>query len=307
MCSVWSNLLGLEHASLLVPSATLLPPLAVAMSEPDLVAGYCSAAATATPSTVSAIIADATAHPHLYTYAALLALPSVQALSTTVHASSLALLRVFAFGTYADILGRAGGGDGIGDGSSDGSGPRPALPPLSPAQTLKLRRLTLMSLARGVSRLPYATIASALDLPSTRAVEDVVIGAIYEGLLSGGRLDPRAGVVKVTGCRGRDLTPADVAALGRGVAAWRKRAGGVLGVLGGEVDHAREVGLAVAAKRREAADAAAAVAAAAAAVGASGGGRDARPTGRDARRARPSRRPMDDHDGDATRMFVDMP
>lgn len=279
------------------------------MSEPDLVAGYCNAAATATPPTVAAIIADATAHPHLYTYAALLALPSVQALSTTAHASSLALLRIFAFGTYADVLDRGGGGDGSGDGGGGGGGggAPPALPSLNPAQTLKLRRLTLMSLARGVSRLPYATIASALDLPSTRAVEDVVIGAIYEGLLSGGRLDPRAGVVKVTGCRGRDLTPADVAALGRGVAAWRARAGGVLGVLGGEVDRAREVGLAVAAKRREAADAAAAVAAAAAAVGASGGGRDTRPVGgRDTRRARPSRRPADDQDGDAAQMYVDM-
>ncbi|GAB0493455.1 hypothetical protein MMPV_004737 [Pyropia vietnamensis] len=274
------------------------------MSEPDLVAGYCNAAATATPPTIAAIIADATAHPHLYTYAALLALPSVQALGTTAHASSLALLRIFAFGTYVDVLGRGDGGDGNGDGAGGGGVPRPELPPLNAAQTLKLRRLTLMSLARGVSRLPYATIATALDLPSTRAVEDVVIGAIYEGLLSGGRLDPRAGVVKVVGCRGRDLTPADVAALGRGVTAWRNRAGGVLGVLGGELDRAREVGLAVAAKRRETADAAA-LAAAAAAIGASGG-RDARPTGRDVRRPRPSRRPMDDQDGDVARMYVDM-
>lgn len=274
------------------------------MSEPDLVARYCNAAAKATPPTVAAIIADATAHPHLYTYAALLALPSVQALGTTAHASSLALLRIFAFGTYVDVLDRGGGSDGNGDGSGGGSGPRPPLPPLNPAQTLKLRRLTLMSLARGVSRLPYATIATSLDLPSTRAVEDLVIGAIYEGLLSGGRLDPRAGVVNVVGCRGRDLTHADVAALGRGVAAWRNRAGGVLGVLGGELDRAREVGLAVAAKRRETADAAA-LAAAAAAVGASGS-RDAHPTGRDISRAWPSRRPMVEHDADAARMFVDM-
>jgi len=291
------------------------------MSEAEFIAGYCSAAATSTPSTIAAIIADATAHPHLYTYAALLAVPAVRALDGTAYASSLALLRVFAYGTYADVVGRGGddggggggGSGGGGSGAANGGAVRPSLPTLNHAQTLKLRRLTLMSLARGVSRLPYATIAAALDLPSTRAVEDLVIGAVYEGLLAGGRLNPRAGVVEVTGCRGRDLTPADVAGLGRGLVAWRARAGGVLGVLGGEVDRARAVGRGVAAKRQEAAEAAASVAAAAGAVGGVGGGgmvsAVGAPVGRPdrwgGRRGR-GRRMMGEDDGGGDGMYVDM-
>ncbi|OSX76320.1 hypothetical protein BU14_0197s0016 [Porphyra umbilicalis] len=284
------------------------------MSEAEVIAGYCSAAATSTPPTIAAIIADATAHPHLYTYAALLAVPAVRALDGTAHASSLALLRVFAYGTYADVVGRGGDdGDGGGSGAANGEAASPSIPTLNPAQTLKLRRLTLMSLARGVSRLPYATIAVALDLPSTRAVEDLVIGAVYEGLLAGGRLNPRAGVVEVTGCRGRDLTPADVAGLGRGLAAWRTRAGGVLGVLGGEVDRARAVGRAVASKREEAAEAAASVAAAAGAVGGGGGGGMVsalgapvgRPDRGGGRRGR-GRRMMGEDDGGGDGMYVDM-
>ena len=59
--------------------------------------------------------------------------------------------------------------------------------------------------------LPYSLLLTALSLPSVPALEDLLIDAIYQGLL-GARLDQREAQVEVTNSLGRDVRPAPATA-----------------------------------------------------------------------------------------------
>ena len=89
----------------------------------------------------------------------------------------------------------------------------PNLPSLSEAQSHKLRQLTLLTLATSPSTLNYDHLRSALSLPSTRALEDLVISSIYANLLTA-KLSPQQQYVDVSSVAPlRDLRPNSVPSL----------------------------------------------------------------------------------------------
>jgi len=108
-------------------------------------------------------------------------------------------------------------------------------PPLNPAQVAKLKHLSLASFAmqrrvRAQSSkfppmltsfqiLPYATLQSALDLPSIRALEDVIIDAIYLDIIRG-KLDQKQQQFQVEWVMGRDLAPGALEDLLKGLQEW---------------------------------------------------------------------------------------
>ncbi|KAK6612590.1 PCI domain-containing protein [Botrytis cinerea] len=61
---------------------------------------------------------------------------------------------------------------------------RPFSPTLSAAQTLKLRQLSFLTLAQNPTDLTYPKLQSALALSTPRELEDLVISAIYAGLIT---------------------------------------------------------------------------------------------------------------------------
>ena len=69
--------------------------------------------------------------------------------------------QLFAYGTYAEYRAAA-------------AGTYPA-EPLKDEQLEKLRQLSIVSLARASSTVPYATLMTALDVAELRPLEDVVI------------------------------------------------------------------------------------------------------------------------------------
>ena len=97
----------------------------------------------------------------------------------------------------------------------------PRLPELSSAELLKLKCLTLVSLASSTPShsLPYSHLLSELDLPSQRDLESLVISAISSSLLSA-RLDQHRQLVEVDGCIGRDVAPGEVSDMRAAVALW---------------------------------------------------------------------------------------
>jgi len=157
-------------------------------------------------------------------FAELLDLESVRALEREpAHAPRVALLRLFAHGTYADYK----------------RGPQPR-PQLSPAQLWKLKCLSLASLAAQKRRWAFAEVAAQLDLPEAAAagggggsgggggegagadagsVEDLFVAACYAGLVAG-KLDQRTRTLEVSWAAGRDVQAADLAALGDKLARW---------------------------------------------------------------------------------------
>ncbi|PXF42423.1 COP9 signalosome complex subunit 7 [Gracilariopsis chorda] len=72
----------------------------------------------------------------------------------------------------------------------------------------KLCTLTLVSLAYGDSELQYAQLREASAVSTIRQVEDVVIDAVYAGLLRA-RMNQQAGTVEVSAVEGRDVVILD--------------------------------------------------------------------------------------------------
>lgn len=115
----------------------------------------------------------------------------------------------------------------------------PNLPKLSNTQEQKLRQLTLLSLSSFPSTLTYAHLLSELSLPTTRALEDLVISSIYAGLLTA-KLDTLAQRVDVSSVAPlRDLKPGSVPRMVSVLEDWDGRCVTVLREIEGQVREVR--------------------------------------------------------------------
>ena len=124
----------------------------------------------------------------------------------------MALLRVFAYGTLPEYRQHESG-----------------LPPLSPAQLLKLRQLTVVQMADASVSMPYDELMSALEMSSVRELEDMLINeCIAPGLLRG-KLDHKRRAFEVHSCPvGRDLRPGQLKEIIDQLAAWHDNSKDVL-------------------------------------------------------------------------------
>ncbi|TPX44048.1 hypothetical protein SeMB42_g03184 [Synchytrium endobioticum] len=100
------------------------------------------------------------------------------------------LLCIFAYGTYQDYKENAS-----------------SLPPLSPTQLQKLKHLSLVTLSEQTRSLKYEQLQQYLDIDSIRELEDLIIDAIYNGVIKG-KLDQKKSSLEVEYAMGRDLRPA---------------------------------------------------------------------------------------------------
>lgn len=98
-----------------------------------------------------------------------------------------------------------------------------SLPSLTENQHQKLLLLSLLPLAHSHTTLSYTALLSALDLPTTHALEQLITTAIYAGLLTG-TLDPAHSHVNVTSVAPlRDLAPGSLPTLQSALANWEAR------------------------------------------------------------------------------------
>ena len=136
----------------------------------------------------------------------------------------MALLRVFAYGTLPEYRQHESG-----------------LPPLSPAQLLKLRQLTVVQMADASVSLPYDELMSALEMSSVRELEDMLINeCIAPGLLRG-KLDHKRRAFEVHSCPvGRDLRPGQLKEIIDQLAAWHDNSKDVLARLGSQMTWTEE-------------------------------------------------------------------
>ncbi|XDG08807.1 hypothetical protein ABKA04_008422 [Annulohypoxylon sp. FPYF3050] len=146
------------------------------------------------PRAAADLVTQATSNPNTYVFAELLQAPQIQALSqSSEYVPYLQLLEIFSHGTYQTY--------------NAAQATTPSLPTLNDAQTLKLRQLSLLTLVRNPHNLTYSALQTSLGLSSHRAVEELVISAIYGGLLEA-QLDPRNQIIHVSGVAPlRDLEP----------------------------------------------------------------------------------------------------
>ncbi|TFK71684.1 hypothetical protein BDN72DRAFT_837235 [Pluteus cervinus] len=160
------------------------------------------------------LIQDATSAPGVFVFSELLELPNIQELGKTEqHAKFLSLLQLFAYKTYQDYLQH-----------------KDVLPPLNQAQTIKLKHLSIVSLASERRILPYSELLRELDMPNVRELEDLIIDAIYLDILRG-KLDQKEGQLEVEYTMGRDLEPGKLEAVLAALNDWAATTSEVLNTL----------------------------------------------------------------------------
>ncbi|KAL2018397.1 hypothetical protein VTK56DRAFT_875 [Thermocarpiscus australiensis] len=184
------------------------------------------------PRAAADLIVRATSAPNTYIFTELLQTPQIQALASSEEfAPYLTLLQIFSYGTYSSYASAAG------------------LPALNDAQRLKLRQLSLLTLARkddnvnhnaGSSpALGYASLQQALDLPSRQALEELVISAIYAGLLKA-QLNPKESLVQINSVAPlRDVAPTAIGGLLSSLQAWAGRCEATLQSLEAQMNEVR--------------------------------------------------------------------
>lgn len=113
----------------------------------------------------------------------------------------------------------------------------PGLPSLNEAQTLKLRLLSLLTLARTLRPLTYESLMSALEISTTSELESLVTTAIYSSLITA-RLSPTSSppAVNVTAVAPlRDVHPQTVSTMISILSEWESRCGDVIGSIETEI------------------------------------------------------------------------
>ncbi|KAG0138151.1 hypothetical protein HOY82DRAFT_292462 [Tuber indicum] len=170
-------------------------------------------AKSATGRAAADLVMQATAAPGCFVFSELLEMPNIQALAKTGDGKRyFDLLKIFAYGWYGDYRDNAKN-----------------LPPLSAAHLHKLKQLSLITLSsQGPQNLTYTSLQRTLDLPSTRALEDLTISAIYAHLLVA-KLDTKAARIEVSSTAGRDVAPEEIPDMIATLKNWCRQCEDVLG------------------------------------------------------------------------------
>ncbi|XP_073139850.1 COP9 signalosome complex subunit 7-like isoform X2 [Henckelia pumila] len=149
------------------------------------------------------LIVEATSHPSLFAFSEILSVPTVIELEGTGNSIYRALLRMYAYGTWSEY-------------KSDAH----RLPQLVPDQVLKLKQLTVLTLAELNKVLPYDTLMQELDVTNVRELEDFLINScMYVGIVRG-KLDQLRRCFEVQFAAGRDLRPQQLSSMIETLANW---------------------------------------------------------------------------------------
>eukprot|EP00850_Spirogloea_muscicola_P008649 SM000046S16430 [mRNA] locus=s46:625739:628352:- [translate_table: standard] len=169
----------------------------------EVLEGFCLLARSARGRAAAQLVAQATAEPRLFAFGELLDQPHVQELEDSEHSAAFELLKLFAYGTWSQYKSRAS-----------------TLPALQPQQALKLKQLTVITLAETAKVLPYDLLMQQLDITNVRELEDMLINdCMYAGIIRG-KLDQQQRCLEVHSAAGRDLRPGQVESLLESLGTW---------------------------------------------------------------------------------------
>ncbi|KAG9415023.1 COP9 signalosome complex subunit 7a [Aphanomyces cochlioides] len=160
-----------------------------------------------------ALIQQVLSNKKLFVFGELLDMPNVKALAESDQADlqgHARLLAIFAHGRYLEYVRQK-------------EDPNLHIPELNPAQALKLRKLTVVSLCQEHKLVPYRILMGELQIGSVREVEDIVIETIYSGLVEG-KLDQKNERFESSYAAGRDVQPTDIDVMIERLTQWQEDA-----------------------------------------------------------------------------------
>ncbi|MFS7979898.1 putative proteasome component (PCI) domain-containing protein [Helianthus anomalus] len=157
------------------------------------------------------VIVQATSHPSLFAFTEILSVPNLLELQGTEDSKYLDLLQMFAHGTWSQYNSNAS-----------------KLPQLMPEQVLKLKQLTMLTLAEANKVLPYDVLMHELDVVNVRELEDFLINeCMYVGIVRG-KLDQQRRFFEVHFAAGRDLRPGQLGNMIHTLSDWLGTSDGLL-------------------------------------------------------------------------------
>ncbi|GAY43605.1 hypothetical protein CUMW_075780, partial [Citrus unshiu] len=134
------------------------------------------------------LIVEATSHPSLFAFSEILSVPNLLQLQGTESSVYIDLLRLFAHGTWTDYKSNAA-----------------HLPQLVPDQAVKLKQLSVLTLAEMNKVLSYDQLLKELEVANVRELEDFLINeCMYVGIVKG-KLNQLRRCFEVQFAAGRDL------------------------------------------------------------------------------------------------------
>ncbi|CAN1174718.1 COP9 signalosome complex subunit 7 [Linum perenne] len=150
-------------------------------------------ASPAASSSLARIVVESTSHPSVFSFSEILAVPNFDQLQGTEHSTYIDLLKVFAYGTWRDYKAKSS-----------------VLPQLTPSQIIKLKQLTVLTLAGRNKVIPYDTLLEELEFSNIRELEDFVVDeCVYVGLAKG-KMNQLKRCFQVQFAAGRDLMPCEL-------------------------------------------------------------------------------------------------
>ncbi|XP_070680763.1 COP9 signalosome complex subunit 7-like isoform X3 [Malus domestica] len=153
----------------------------IEQKQEEVIDHYVKQASSLDGSALGPLVAEVTSHPALFAFSEIIAVPNVLQLEGTGNSVYLDVLRLFAHGTWSDY-------------KSDAS----RLPHLVPDQVLKLKQLTVLTLAE---------TNKELDVINVRELEHFLINeCMYAGIIRG-KLDQLRKCFEVQFAAGRDPRP----------------------------------------------------------------------------------------------------
>ncbi|KAH1156103.1 hypothetical protein AAZX31_18G232300 [Glycine max] len=161
------------------------------------------ASASPNANALTSILVQATSHPNVFSFSQFLALPNLLQLEATENSTYLDMLRLFAHGTWSDYKSNAD-----------------CFPQLIPDQILKLKQLTVLTLAETYKVLPYNQLMQELDMTNVRELEDFLISeCMYSGIVRG-KLDHLRQCFQVQFAACRDLRHAQLGSMIQTLSNW---------------------------------------------------------------------------------------
>lgn len=162
----------------------------------ELLESFCLLAKSARGRSAAQLISQATSEPGLFAFGELLEAPHIKELGGTEHETALELLKLFSHGTWADYKAEP-----------------EKYPPLQPLQELKLKQLTVITLAETSKVIAYDALMQHLEISNVRQLEDLLINdCMYAGIVRG-KLDQKRRCLEVHFAAGRDLRPGQLSSM----------------------------------------------------------------------------------------------
>ncbi|XP_012083694.1 COP9 signalosome complex subunit 7 isoform X2 [Jatropha curcas] len=175
----------------------------IEQKQAELIDHFVKQASVLKGSALGPVVTEATSHPSLFAFSEILSVPSVAELEGTENSRYVDLLRLFAHGTWTEYKNNAG-----------------HLPELVPDQVLKLKQLTVLTLAEMNKVLPYDQLMQELDVTNVRELEDFLINeCMYAGIVRG-KLDQLRRCFEVQFAAGRDLRPGQLGNMLQTLSSW---------------------------------------------------------------------------------------